>query len=58
MNYPSIAVTKLKPKERKTVTRTVTNVGDTYFVYTATVEKPASFVEVEVVPSKLEFKTG
>ncbi|GFP97704.1 co(2)-response secreted protease [Phtheirospermum japonicum] len=54
MNYPSIAVSGLKANGKRTVIRTVTNVGEEYSTYTATVEAPAS-MQVQVVPNKLQF---
>ncbi|KAL3639038.1 hypothetical protein CASFOL_016945 [Castilleja foliolosa] len=54
MNYPSIAVSGLKANGSKTVTRTVTNVGEVYSTYTATVEAPAG-MHVQVVPKLLRF---
>ncbi|KAL3641005.1 hypothetical protein CASFOL_015973 [Castilleja foliolosa] len=41
MNYPSIAISDLEENKSRTVTRTVTNVGEVYSTYTATVEAPA-----------------
>ncbi|GFQ05299.1 co(2)-response secreted protease, partial [Phtheirospermum japonicum] len=54
MNYPSIAVSGLKVNGRRAVKRTVTNVGDEYSTYIATVEAPPS-LQVQVVPNKLLF---
>ncbi|GFP88844.1 co(2)-response secreted protease [Phtheirospermum japonicum] len=54
MNYPSVAVSGLKSNETRTVKRTVTNVGEVYSTYTATVEAPAG-LQVQVVPNKLQF---
>ncbi|GFP80263.1 co(2)-response secreted protease [Phtheirospermum japonicum] len=54
MNYPSIAVSGLIANGSKTVKRTVTNVGEAYSTYTASVEAPAG-MHVQVVPNKLQF---
>ncbi|CAA0836353.1 CO(2)-response secreted protease [Striga hermonthica] len=54
MNYPSIAVSGLKANRMRTVKRTVTNVGESYSTYTATVDAPPG-VQVQVVPNKLHF---
>ncbi|KAL1542880.1 CO(2)-response secreted protease-like [Salvia divinorum] len=54
MNYPSIAVSSLTTGAVKTVTRTVTNVGDEDQTYSCVVEAPAS-LDVEVVPNTLTF---
>ncbi|PIM98466.1 Tripeptidyl-peptidase II [Handroanthus impetiginosus] len=54
MNYPSIAVSKLKENESKTVSRSVTNIDEEDSTYTAAVEAPAS-INVQVVPNKLHF---
>ncbi|GFP97718.1 co(2)-response secreted protease [Phtheirospermum japonicum] len=54
MNYPSITVAGLKANARRIVKRTVTNDGEDYSTYTATVEAPAS-MEVQVVPKRLQF---
>ncbi|GFP80261.1 co(2)-response secreted protease [Phtheirospermum japonicum] len=54
MNYPSIVVSGLKANGSKTVKRTVTNVGEAYSTYTASVEAPAG-MHVQVVPNKLHF---
>ncbi|GFP98239.1 co(2)-response secreted protease [Phtheirospermum japonicum] len=54
MNYPSITVSGLKANGSRTVTRTVTNVGEQYSTYTAIVEAPAG-IEVQVVPKRLQF---
>ncbi|XP_031120553.1 CO(2)-response secreted protease-like [Ipomoea triloba] len=54
MNYPSIAISKLKDGEPKTVTRTVTNVGPEESVYTATIEAMTG-IETTVTPNKLVF---
>ncbi|KAL3645599.1 hypothetical protein CASFOL_010779 [Castilleja foliolosa] len=54
MNYPSIVVSGLKSNKSKTVIRTVTNVGEEYSTYTASVEAPAG-IHIQVVPNKLHF---
>lgn len=54
MNYPSIAVSSLTKGVVKTVTRTVTNVGDQDQIYSCVVEAPTS-LDVEVVPNTLKF---
>ena len=55
MNYPSIAVSKFNGKERKKVSRTVTNVGsDAETQYTVSVSA-ASGVDVKVIPDTLKF---
>lgn len=55
MNYPSIAVSELKGKESKKVTRTVTNVGGAgETVYTVSIDAPEE-VDVKVIPDKLKF---
>ncbi|GFP97716.1 co(2)-response secreted protease [Phtheirospermum japonicum] len=54
MNYPSIAVSGLKENGSRTVKRTVTNVGEAYSTYMATVEAPVG-VLVQVVPKTLRF---
>nr|GMC56009.1 subtilisin-like protease SBT5.3 [Ipomoea batatas] len=54
MNYPSIAISKLKDGEPKTVTRTATNVGPEESVYTATIEAMTG-IEATVTPNKLVF---
>ncbi|XP_031120549.1 CO(2)-response secreted protease-like [Ipomoea triloba] len=54
MNYPSIAISKLKGGEPKTVTRTATNVGPEESVYTATIEEMTG-IEATVTPNKLVF---
>ncbi|KAL3641004.1 hypothetical protein CASFOL_015972 [Castilleja foliolosa] len=54
MNYPSIAISDLEENKSRTVTRTVTNVGEVYSTYTATVEAPAG-MHVQVVPNILRF---
>ncbi|GFP86917.1 co(2)-response secreted protease [Phtheirospermum japonicum] len=54
MNYPSIAVSGLKANVSRTVKRTLTNVGDEYSTYYATVETPIG-MEVQVVPKLLRF---
>ncbi|GFP92668.1 co(2)-response secreted protease, partial [Phtheirospermum japonicum] len=54
MNYPSIAVFGLKVNGRRTVRRTVTNVGEGCSIYTASVEAPAGML-VQVVPKILRF---
>ncbi|GFQ07637.1 co(2)-response secreted protease [Phtheirospermum japonicum] len=54
MNYPSVAVSGLKANETRTVKRTVTNVGEVYSTYMASVEAPAG-LQVKVVPNKLKF---
>ncbi|GFP86971.1 co(2)-response secreted protease [Phtheirospermum japonicum] len=54
MNYPSIAVSGLKANGSRTVKRTLTNVGDEYSTYHATVETPIG-MEVQVVPKLLRF---
>ncbi|GFQ07126.1 co(2)-response secreted protease [Phtheirospermum japonicum] len=55
MNYPSIAVSGLKANETRTVKRTVTNVGEEYSTYTATIEAPTG-VRVQMMPKTLQFK--
>lgn len=54
MNYPSIAISGLTANAIKTVSRTVTNVGDQESTYSCAVEAPAS-LDVQVVPNKLQF---
>ncbi|GFP97715.1 co(2)-response secreted protease [Phtheirospermum japonicum] len=54
MNYPSIAISGLKTNGSRTVKRTVTNVGEVYSTYTASVEAPPG-MQVQVVPDKLQF---
>lgn len=55
MNYPTIAVSELKGKESKKISRTVTNVGGNgETVYTVSVDA-AGEVDVRVIPEKLEF---
>ncbi|XP_019153398.1 PREDICTED: CO(2)-response secreted protease-like isoform X2 [Ipomoea nil] len=54
INYPSIAISKLKDGEPKTVTRTATNVGPEESVYTATIEAMTG-IEATVTPNKLVF---
>ncbi|KAL6527392.1 hypothetical protein OROGR_016482 [Orobanche gracilis] len=54
MNYPSISISQLKENEVRTVTRVVTNVGDTESTYNVVIEAPAG-VDVEVIPEKLQF---
>ncbi|GFP97709.1 co(2)-response secreted protease [Phtheirospermum japonicum] len=54
MNYPSISVSGLEANGRRTVTRTLTNVGEQYSIYTVTVEAPDS-MHVQVVPKILRF---
>ncbi|KAL6521924.1 hypothetical protein OROMI_031801 [Orobanche minor] len=54
MNYPSISISHLKENEVRTVTRVVTNVGDTESTYDVVVEAPAG-IDIQVVPSKLQF---
>ncbi|GER31810.1 subtilase family protein [Striga asiatica] len=56
LNYPSVAIPKLKSKV--TVTRTVTNVGPAQSVYSSSIEAPPG-TEVEILPSELHFnQTG
>ncbi|XP_031120552.1 CO(2)-response secreted protease-like [Ipomoea triloba] len=54
MNYPSIAISKLKDGEPKTITRTATNVGPEESVYAATIEAMTG-IETTVTPNKLVF---
>ncbi|GER43548.1 subtilisin-like serine endopeptidase family protein [Striga asiatica] len=54
MNYPSIAVSGLNANRMRIVKRTVTNVGELYSKYTATVVAPPG-VQVQVKPNKLHF---
>ncbi|KAL3631956.1 hypothetical protein CASFOL_024940 [Castilleja foliolosa] len=55
MNYPLVSISNLHENEVRTVTRTVTNVGDEdESIYEADIEAPAG-VEVRVVPAQLRF---
>ncbi|XP_010251788.1 PREDICTED: CO(2)-response secreted protease-like [Nelumbo nucifera] len=55
LNYPSISITKLDGRRAaRTVTRTVTNVGSTNAMYTATVHAPKGLL-VKVWPERLVF---
>jgi hypothetical protein len=55
INYPSIGISGFKGNGSKTVTRTVTNVGeDGEAVYTVSVETPPGF-NIQVTPEKLQF---
>ncbi|GFP85280.1 co(2)-response secreted protease [Phtheirospermum japonicum] len=54
MNYPSIAVSGLKVNGSRAVKRTVTNVGEEYSTYKATVKTPVG-MQVQVVPELLRF---
>lgn len=54
MNYPSIAISNFKAKVSRTVTRTVTNVGEDETIYSATVDAPSG-LDVKVIPDKLIF---
>jgi Fibronectin type-III domain len=55
LNYPSIAVSALKPNVIRTVNRVVTNVGaQDETVYTATVNSPGG-LDVKVIPNTLKF---
>ncbi|XP_020590237.1 subtilisin-like protease SBT1.5 [Phalaenopsis equestris] len=53
LNYPSIALT-LKTGESKTISRTVTNVGETSSKYRLEIEEPNG-VHVNVTPESLQF---
>ncbi|KAL3631954.1 hypothetical protein CASFOL_024938 [Castilleja foliolosa] len=57
MNYPSFSIANLHENEVRTVTRTVTSVGDDdddESIYEAEIDAPAG-VEVRVVPAQLRF---
>ncbi|KAH7668968.1 Tripeptidyl-peptidase II protein [Dioscorea alata] len=55
MNYPSMAVSNLQGQEKRTVSRTLTNVGaEEEITYIVSVQSPVE-VEVKVVPEKLQF---
>ncbi|KAL3631958.1 hypothetical protein CASFOL_024942 [Castilleja foliolosa] len=55
MNYPSFSISNLHENEVRTVTRTVTSVGnDDESIYEADIDAPAG-VEVRVVPAQLRF---
>ncbi|KAH7691079.1 Tripeptidyl-peptidase II protein [Dioscorea alata] len=53
LNYPSVTVA-LGSKAKKTITRLVTNVGESESLYTVQIKKPEG-VEVSVYPKKLGF---
>ncbi|KAJ0967012.1 hypothetical protein J5N97_023929 [Dioscorea zingiberensis] len=55
LNYPSIAVSNLQGQAKKTVSRTLTNVGaEEEITYLVSVQSPAG-IDVKVVPEKLQF---
>lgn len=55
INYPSIAISKFNGKERRNISRKVTNVaGDGEMVFTANVDAPRG-LSVKVIPDKLTF---